>query len=46
MKTVIVYTHPYNKSYCHALLEATQERAKKPVMRLMFLIYTRITSAK
>lgn len=27
MKTVIVYNHPYNKSFCHALLESAKEGA-------------------
>ncbi len=28
MKTVIVYYHPYNRSFCHALLEAAKEGAE------------------
>lgn len=29
MKTVIVYSHPYNKSYCQALLESAKQGAIK-----------------
>ncbi|EUJ33168.1 flavodoxin-like fold family protein [Listeria floridensis FSL S10-1187] len=29
MKTVIVYNHPYNGSFCHALLESAQKGAER-----------------
>lgn len=29
MKTVIVYNHPYEKSFCHAILEAAQKGAQQ-----------------
>lgn len=29
MKTVIIYNHPYNGSFCHAILEATKKGLEK-----------------